>query len=44
VRPGKYSEKINDYAVLAKIEAAYGLPRDGEAEKVAPITDVWRSS
>jgi acid phosphatase len=44
VKPGKYSEHITHYSVLATIEAAYGLPRDGEAAKVAPITDVWRQS
>jgi phosphatidylinositol-3-phosphatase len=44
VRPGKYAEHINDYNVLATIEAAYGLPRDGSAAKVSPITDVWRQS
>jgi phosphatidylinositol-3-phosphatase len=43
VKPGKYAERINDYSVLATIEAAYGLPRDGEAAKVAPITYVWRT-
>jgi phosphatidylinositol-3-phosphatase len=44
VRPGKYSQKINDYSVLATIEAAYGLPRDGSAKTAAAITDIWRSS
>jgi acid phosphatase len=44
VKPGNYSEHITHYSVLATIEAAYGLPRDGEAAKVAPITDVWRQS
>jgi phosphatidylinositol-3-phosphatase len=44
VRPGKYSEKINDYSVLATIEAAYGLPRDGSAKTASPITGIWRRS
>jgi phosphatidylinositol-3-phosphatase len=44
VRPGKYPEKINDYSVLATIEAAYGLPRDANAAKASPITDVWKQS
>ena len=43
VRPGRYAEAINHYRVLATIEAAYGLPRDGHAATVAPITDIWRS-
>jgi phosphatidylinositol-3-phosphatase len=42
VRPGQYAEKINDYSVLATIEAAYGLPRDGNAKTATPITDIWR--
>lgn len=42
VRPGKYSERITHYSVLATIEAAYGLTRDGAAATTAPITDVWR--
>ena len=37
------SEAITHYRVLATIEAAYGLPRDGHAAAVAPITDIWRS-
>jgi phosphatidylinositol-3-phosphatase len=42
VKPGRYGLRINDYNVLATIEAAYGLPRDGQAAKAAPITGVWR--
>jgi acid phosphatase len=42
VRPGSYPEQITHYRVLATIEAAYGLPRDGNAAAVAPITDIWR--
>jgi phosphatidylinositol-3-phosphatase len=43
VRPGRYGERITHYRVLATLEAAYGLPRDGNAASAAPITDVWRS-
>ena len=42
VKPGRYSELINHYSVLATIEAAYGLPRDGDATSAKPITDVWK--
>jgi phosphatidylinositol-3-phosphatase len=43
VRPGRYAERIDHYRVLATIEAAYGLPRDGNAASASPITDIWRS-
>ena len=43
VRPGRYAEPITHYRVLASIEAAYALPRDGQAATAAPITDIWRS-
>jgi acid phosphatase len=43
VRPGRYAEPINHYSVLATIEAAYGLPRDGQAATATPITNIWRS-
>ena len=42
VRPGRYAETITHYSVLATVEAAYGLPRDGQAATAAPITDAWR--
>ena len=42
VRPGSYAEQITHYNVLATLEAAYGLPRDGHAATAAPITDIWR--
>ena len=29
VQPGNYCERITHYSVLATLEAAYGLPRDG---------------
>ena len=43
VRPGKYSQRITHYSVLATIEAAYGLPRDGSAASTAPIDYIWQS-
>jgi phosphatidylinositol-3-phosphatase len=42
VRPGRYAEPVTHYNVLATIEAAYRLPRDGQAATAAPITDIWR--
>jgi acid phosphatase len=42
VRPGSYAEPVTHYNVLATIEAAYGLPRDGQAATAAPITSIWR--
>ena len=30
-------------ALIFEREAAYGVPRDGHAAAVAPITDIWRS-
>jgi phosphatidylinositol-3-phosphatase len=41
VRAGRYSERITHYGVLATIEAAYGLARDGSAAGTAPISDIW---
>jgi acid phosphatase len=43
VKPGRYTEPVTHYSVLATIEAAYGLPRDGQAATATPITDIWRS-
>jgi phosphatidylinositol-3-phosphatase len=43
VRPGRYAERITHYSVLATLEAAYGLRRDGNAASAVPITDIWRS-
>lgn len=42
VRPGRYAEPVTHYSVLATIEAAYGLPRDGHAASAEPITAIWR--
>ena len=41
VSPGQYSQSITHYSVLATIEAAYGLPRGGQAATARPITNVW---
>jgi phosphatidylinositol-3-phosphatase len=41
VRPGRYAEPITHYSVLATIETAYAVPRDGQAATARPITDVW---
>ncbi|MGA3152968.1 MAG: alkaline phosphatase family protein [Streptosporangiaceae bacterium] len=43
VRPGRYGEPVTHYSVLATIEAAYGLRRDGRAAAAKPITSIWRS-
>jgi hypothetical protein len=37
-------DPITHYSVLATIEAAYALPRDGQAATATPITNVWLSS
>ncbi|MGE5287903.1 MAG: alkaline phosphatase family protein, partial [Micromonosporaceae bacterium] len=41
VRPGQYAEPITHYSVLATIETAYALPRDGQAAAAQPIMDAW---
>ena len=41
VRPGSYAEPISHYSVLATIEAAYALPRDGQAATATPVTNIW---
>jgi len=42
VLPSRYAERITHYSVLATLEAAYGLPRDGSAAAATPITNIWR--
>jgi phosphatidylinositol-3-phosphatase len=42
VRPGSYSQRITHYSLLATIEAAYDLTRDGSAASAAPIDYIWR--
>lgn len=41
VQPGRYAQRITHYNVLATVEAAYGLPRDGHAATASPITGIW---
>jgi phosphatidylinositol-3-phosphatase len=43
VRPGRYAEPVTHYSVLATIEAAYRLPRDGQAAAATPVTSIWES-
>ncbi len=43
VRPGRYAEPVTHYGVLATIEAACRLPRDGQAAAAAPVTNIWQS-
>ena len=42
VRPGRYAEPVTHYSVLATIETAYALPREGQAATASPITNIWR--
>ncbi len=42
VRPGRYAGPVAHYGVLATIEAAYRLPRDGQAVAAAPVTTIWQ--
>ncbi len=41
VKPGTYGRRITHYNVLATMEAAYHLSRDGHAATSGPITGVW---
>jgi phosphatidylinositol-3-phosphatase len=41
VKPGRYGQRITHYNVLATIEAAYHLRRDGHAATAEPITGIW---
>jgi hypothetical protein len=43
VRPGRYAEPLTHYSVLATVEAAYALPRDGQAAAAMPVTSIWGS-
>ena len=42
VKPGRYDEHIDHYAVLRTVEAMYGLKPLGLSAARRPITDVWR--
>jgi phosphatidylinositol-3-phosphatase len=41
VKPGRYGGRITHYNVLATIEQAYHLWRDGKAASAGPITGIW---
>ncbi len=41
VLPGKYSQRINHYAVLRTLQAAYGLPALGASASATAITGCW---
>jgi phosphatidylinositol-3-phosphatase len=41
VRPARYPQPVTHYDILATIEAAYALPRDGQAATATPITSIW---
>jgi phosphatidylinositol-3-phosphatase len=41
VTPGSYGQRITHYNVLATIEQAYHLHRDGNAAAAAPVTGIW---
>jgi phosphatidylinositol-3-phosphatase len=40
--PGSYSARVDHYAMLRTIEAAYGLPGLGQAAARKPISGIWR--
>jgi acid phosphatase len=42
VKVGAFDERIDHYAILRTIEAAYGLSALGSAAQRTPITDIWR--
>ena len=42
VKPGRYAERIDHYAVLRTLEQAYGLPYVGSSSTATPITDAWQ--
>ncbi len=42
VKPGRYPEFVNHYAVLRTLEDLYGLPHAGRSGEYTPITDCWR--
>jgi phosphatidylinositol-3-phosphatase len=42
VKPGKYSEHVDDYRILRTIEEFYSLPYLGHSADVAPIDDIWK--
>ena len=41
VRPGRYAESVDHYAVLRTIEDMFGLGHIGNATQCTPIRDIW---
>ena len=41
VKPGKYSENVNHYNLLATLEQIYGVNEVGNSSGATPITDIW---
>lgn len=41
VRPGRYAESVDHYAVLRTIEDMFGLGHIGNATQRTPIRDIW---
>ena len=41
VKPGKYSENVNHYNLLATLEQIYGVSEVGSSSGATPITDIW---
>lgn len=44
VKPGRYSERINDYRLLRTLESAYELPLLGHSAARRPITNIWKKA
>lgn len=42
VRPGRYPQRIDHFAVLRTIEDMYGLTYAGAAATARPVTGIWR--
>jgi len=42
VKSGRYSQRIDHYAVLRTLTDMYGLPAPGDAATAAPITGIWK--
>ena len=43
IRPGRYAERMNHYALLRTIEKACGLPPLGRARSVSPLSTIWKT-
>jgi hypothetical protein len=44
VRPGRYTERINDYNVLRTLQSMYGLNPIGHSANHRPIVNIWKRS